>query len=279
MRKYLARVIPILALVFTSLGLSAGLPSTAITSHSLASTASGQCSKAEAIEAVKRLGLSDVSANYPVWKVLCGAFTGAGGQAMVASISGSENVGLLYWAVFRWSGSDWRLVVKQRRAATLTAAGSDIRETVSIYRSGDPRCCPSGGTKTRIWHWNGSRLLPSPWNQSTKSEPDVEAFHTPSGNISCGMADYSGLRTVGCQSRVPSQKVTMDAVGRLTICRGSFARCKMGDAGDVPTLAYGRHIAVGRFRCQSMATGVRCTVISSGKGFLINRAGVSRVGP
>ena len=100
--------------------------------------------------------------DYPVWKVLCGAFTGAGGQTMVVSINGPDNVGMLYWAVFGWSGTDWQFVMKQRRAAVLTAGGSDIRETVAIYRAGDPRCCASGGTKTRVWHWNGSRLVGGP---------------------------------------------------------------------------------------------------------------------
>ena len=46
---------------------------------------------------------------------------------MVASISGQDNVGMLDWAVFRWSGSDWQFLMKQRQAAILSAAGSDIR--------------------------------------------------------------------------------------------------------------------------------------------------------
>ena len=117
-----------------------------------------KCSKAEAVVAVRRLGLRDVSPDYPVYKVLCGAFTGAGSQTMVALISGPDNVGMLYWAVFRWSGSEWQFLMKQRHAAVLAAAGSDIRETVSIYRPDDPRCCPSGGTRTRIWHWDGSQF-------------------------------------------------------------------------------------------------------------------------
>ena len=154
MKKYSVSVITLLALTLTSLGTAAGSPSTGGTGRSIASqatsTASRRCSKGDAIEAVRRLGLSDISADYPVWKVLCGAFTGVGSQAMIALISGPDNVGMLYWAVFRWSGTDWQFVMKQRHAAVLTAAGSDIRERLSNYRDGDPRCCPSGGTKTRI---------------------------------------------------------------------------------------------------------------------------------
>ena len=70
---------------------------------------------------------------------------------------------MLYWAVFRWFGSDWQFLMKQRQAAILSAAGSDIAEEVSIYRPGDSRCCPSGGTKSRVWSWNGKRFVASPW--------------------------------------------------------------------------------------------------------------------
>lgn len=73
----------------------------------------------------------------------------------------------------------------------------------------------------------------------------------------------------------------MDAGGRLTICRdrGTRNRCNLGNPGEgTPTLSYGKQITVGRFRCLSLQIGVRCTVIRSGKGFLISRAGVRRVG-
>ena len=202
---------------------------------------------------------------------------------MVASISGSDNVGMLYWAVFRWTGSEWRFLMKQRQAAILTAAGSDIRETVSIYRDGDSRCCPSGGTKARIWHWNGTRFVAG--TPETKGEPEARGFDSPSLNINCGMGDSPSFGQVVCQSRRPPQMVKLTAAGRLTVCRDPTPNdvnndCNLGDRGDGPIrpLAYGGQITVGRFRCQSLQIGVRCTVISSGKGFLINRDGVSRLG-
>jgi hypothetical protein len=78
----------------------------------------------------------------------------------------------------------------------------------------------------------------------------------------------------------------MGVGGRLTICRDhtpndEYNDCNLGDRGEDPVrrLAYGRQITVGRFRCLSLKLGVRCTLIQSGKGFLINRAGVKRVGP
>jgi hypothetical protein len=84
---------------------------------------------------------------------------------------------------------------------------------------------------------------------------------------------------VECWTFRPPQKVKLYPGGRLAICRGSEARCKLGNAGELPTLGYGRQITVGRFRCLSRRSGVRCTVIQSRKGFLINRSGVRRVGP
>lgn len=287
-RKYLAGVITILVLAFASVGSGAGLPSTADTGPTVtsqaASTASGQCSKAEAIEAVRRLGLarSDVSADYPVWKVLCGAFTGGGGQTMVVSINGPDNVGMLYWAVFRWSGSEWQLLMRQRQAAILTSVGSDIRETVSIYRPSDPRCCPSGGTRGRVWHWNGSRFVAGHSEQMSSGEAGQTPlrFDSPSRNINCfmydgGSSDY--IRGVTCKTDTPRRLVAMSADGRLSI-RGFPAGCGC-DEPDSPPLSYGKQVTVGRYRCLSLQAGVRCTVIQTGKGFLINRDGVSRVGP
>jgi hypothetical protein len=104
-------------------------------------------------------------------------------------------------------------------------------------------------------------------------------FYSPSRNLSCEMADGSGgsAARVSCQSRMLPRSVSMGLAGRLTICRG--ARC-LGDVGEnIPTLGYSKQITVGRFRCLSLRTGIRCTVIQSRKGFLINRDGVRRVGP
>ena len=99
------------------------------------------------------------------------------------------------------------------------------------------------------------------------------------------MFDDSRYRYVNCQSRNPPQNVTLDAAGRVKICRdptptNGANECNIGDPGEnvIPTLAYGKQLTVGRFRCVSMEIGVRCTMRTSGVGFLINRDGVQRVG-
>jgi hypothetical protein len=244
------------------------------------STAAATCSKVEALAAVKRLRLGQPELTNPVYKVLCGAFAGPASKTMVVSLMGAGSAGMIDWVVFGWTGSEWQLLLRRHQAALLSAAGSDIRETVSSFRPGDSRCCPSGGTRSRIWHWNGTSFMAGPWKQATKAEPEGRSFYSPSRGIDCGMVDNKGLRAVICQTLRPPQKVTMDARGRLEICRGSEARCKLGNAGeDVPVLAYGRQVTVGRFRCLSLRSGVRCTLIQTGRGFLINRQGVRRIGP
>ena len=43
-------------------------------------------------------------------------------------------------------------------------------------------------------------------------------------------------------------------------------------------LRYGHSIRVGRFRCTSRTTGMTCKVVTTGRGFRLNRTGVKRVG-
>ena len=120
------------------------------------------------------LGEADFVAN-PVWDVICGAFMGPGSQTMVVSLaSGGMSVPFEGWAVFRRADGSWQLVMPPGNGAKVSAAGSDIRETVSILRPGDQHCCPTGGTSSRIWHWNGTRFTASPWKQATAAIAPAE---------------------------------------------------------------------------------------------------------
>jgi hypothetical protein len=244
------------------------------------SIASGDCSKATARRVASQFQLSD-----PVAQVFCGAFVGPGSQAMVVAFT-PGTCGINGWAVFSLTGSAWALVGSPHVGWTiaLAAVGSDIRETAPVP-TGKFQCPTNGKPRVRIWHWDGTRLVAGPWKQA-KRDPKPRSFDSPSLNINCGMFDDSSFRQVVCQSRIPLQKVTMHGAGRLTICRDRTPNdvkndCNLGDRGEGPIrpLAYGRQITVGRFLCLSRKVGVRCTVLSSGRGFLINRDGVKRVGP
>lgn len=252
------------------------------------SSGAAECSKAEALAVATRLHLvPDPTLPNPIARVLCGAFAGPGSEAMVAIFARAICLPNYGWAAFRFTGGEWQLVPNGSQThfvSALVAVGSDLRETVPIWRPGDGPCNPTGGTKARTWHWDGTRLVAGTWMQVTKGEPEPRAFYSPSGGIQCGMGDARGYRGVDCHSHTQGRPliyhaVKMDARGRLKTCNGSAARCRIGDIGDNPRLGYGRQITVGRFRCLSLKIGVRCTVIRSGKGFLISRAGVKRVGP
>ena len=73
--------------------------------------------------------------------------------------------------------------------------------------------------------------------------------------------------SVECWTLRPPRKATLYPGGRLIICSGSEARCKLANIGEAPTLSYGKQTTVGRFRCLSLPTGMRCTLIQSGTGF------------
>jgi hypothetical protein len=80
------------------------------------------------------------------------------------------------------------------------------------------------------------------------------------------------------------QKALLRGNGAVSICRvsGNSTRCHLAcgcEETPPPILAYGQEQVVGRFRCQSLRTGMRCTVVRTGKGFLINSNRAARVGP
>ena len=274
------------ALTLTSLAWAASGPNSSEDSSSLTSAAAGQCSKATALQVAVRHRFAATAGGDEVATVLCGSFVCQRSHAMAVAIT-PGTCGINGWAVFRYTGGDWQLVgsLHPGWVMAIEAVGSDIRETAPVP-TGRFGCPTSGEPRTRIWHWNGSRLVPGPWKRSTPRAADVGEFYSPSRNIACGMFDGTLGREVVCQSRVPPQKVTMDHTGRVTICRdptpsNTSNECGIGDPGEgkIPVLAYGRHLTVGRFRCDSLVTGVRCVVTATGKGFLINRDGVRRVGP
>jgi hypothetical protein len=239
------------------------------------------CSMATARRLANQHRLNHFVLPNPIRQLLCGSFTGPGSKAMAITIGAPTCWPVQHWAVFSFTAGAWRLVLEQPAylIPPLAAVGSDIRETTAVHRPGDSRCNPSGGTRARVWHWNGTRLTAGPWKQVRPATRTRGAgFRSPSGGIECGMGDDGRVGLVECWTFRPPQKATLNPGGRLTICRGSEARCKLANIGEGPTLAYGRQITVGRFRCLSLRSGMRCTVIRSGKGFLINRAGVHRVG-
>jgi sugar lactone lactonase YvrE len=126
---------------------------------------SGPCSRATAIKLAKQLHLGPADFTpKPVAQVMCGPFAGRGSKAMTAVLTGGgASAAVGGWAVFRLDAGGWKLLLFRKDGAEITRAGSNIRERVFIARPTDPHCCPSGGSRSRIWHWNGTRLVASRW--------------------------------------------------------------------------------------------------------------------
>jgi len=212
-------------------------------------------------------------------------------------LRGPGNTGFAEWAVFRWAGGAWLFVMKQPAGASITAAGSDIRQTLPIYRSSDSRCCPTGGTKTRLWHWNGTRFTASPWKQTGLVAPAVPGFSgffkLPSANVVCGYGYGSKIPRAFVSCRIKSglkppppperpgclttNDVFLGATGRTTTGRTICPGEPEGDAGvlayeDVArVLGYGKTWSGGGLSCASAITGLTCRN-KSGHGFFLSRA-------
>lgn len=113
-----------------------------------------------------------------------------------------------------------------------------------------------------------------------RQKPSALYFKSPSGNLECGIgADVGG---VFCMSLKPEHSARLSAAGHLVLCQHSTpTRGCTGNPGEgvrFRTLAYGRSISVAPFRCSSSRAGMTCVVKATGRGFLIARAGVRRVG-
>ena len=261
------------------------------------SATSADCSKAEATAIVKRLrlGAADYLPN-PVSRVICGAFMGPGSRAMVALLPSGGASGLSGWAVFRLVGGAWQPVLERDGGGQISAAGSDIRETVFILRPGDARCCPSGGTKARIWHWNGARFTAGPWKQVTAAAAPAGVFtsgyfRTPSGNIQCGYGYGNGPGFVVCGIKsglkpppprrgpacTQSNRVSLRATGRTSTGRSICPGEDGGDSGPFApfsvsrVLGYGKTWSGGGLSCSSAVSGLTCRN-KSGHGFFLSRA-------
>ena len=253
---------------------------------------SSRCSKATARQLVLQLGLSlNDPSSEPVGEVLCGAFAGPGSNTMVVVLAGPT--GPLDWLVFRRTGDTWQLLMRQGAGASIRAAGSDLRQTISIYRPGDSRCCPSGGTKSRRWHWNGSRFVAGPWSEGTPaSSPRAEKsgfFKTPSGNIVCqylvgpsvafgavvACAIKSGLKPAlpreACDiGSYASDRLILDARGPVSAPPCASDPSALVGESKARVLGYGKSWSGGGIRCTSAVAGLTCRN-KSGNGFFLSR--------
>jgi hypothetical protein len=250
------------------------------------SAAAGRCSIAAASKAATAAHfLVDPSlGRTPINSVICGAFVGPGSHAMAATVAAPTGCGFsIGWGVFRFRRGVWALVMKQYNGVLkLRAVGSDIRATQGYPRHGDQPCSPSR-KRSRIWHWNGHKFVAGPWKVISTRPKIVHLYYirSPSHNIWCDVGD-EGM--VVCESKNLPQSVTLTPDGALKICNNAPS-CVFNDmafGSGTPVLRYGQQDVQGFYRCKSEKIGITCTVTTGtgkGKGFLINSASVTPVGP
>jgi sugar lactone lactonase YvrE len=214
----------------------------------------------------------------------CGSLPGDGGPATSATVCFPRSVavdgqGNVYIA--DTNNSRVRKVSRSGTIATFAGTGT----CGPAVGNGGPAtraqlCSPSGVAvdgQGNVYIAEEGRGRVRKVGASLTTSATYAGFYSPSHNLSCEMADRDTRGSyVYCQSVKAPKSVRMTVDGRLKICRGT--RCLGNPAQSTPALGYGRKITIGRFGCISQRTGVKCTVTRSGKGFLIRRSGVRRVG-
>jgi hypothetical protein len=208
----------------------------------------------------------------------------------VASASQGGCDGIMGWRLFTRTDGMWQSVEGLRAAPHLRVDGTRIVERREVHRRGDWSYCggATGGEQERVWAWDGTALVASAWTQTVPARPKGEVARFPRGTgvsffalrrFQCSMHDRRGLVFAECSYRRPPIKFgRVDAAGRLRTCDdiGPYYGCEIGDPGegDIPyTLRANQSVIVGRFRCRAGRTSMRCTVVKTGRGFVLDRRG------
>jgi len=109
---------------------------------------------------------------------------------------------------------------------------------------------------------------------------NLENFLSPDRKIWCHIVTDGTEDDVFCANKSPVGLARLNRNGALAFCNGTSGDiCFQNWDSSAPVLRYGQQSELNGFRCVSERKGITCTLIQSGKGFLINRDGVSRIGP
>lgn len=210
--------------------------------------------------------------------VLCGPFLGKGSNALVMSFAAATCGGSSGWAAFRHQGGQWKLAWRHRNGQrSIKAVGSDIEETLNILRPSDPRCHPTGGTKSRTWHWDGRRFVSSRWDYHYVNPAE---FLSPDHKVWCALSEVVDPFCVSGgldPKNEPQGLATFDRNGKVTTCTAEHVSltegCSQNWNRKAPALGYGEKSEVGGVRCTSAEDGITCVRVTDpgkGNGFRIN---------
>ena len=195
------------------------------------------------------------------------------------------------WVVFRFDGTDWRPIVDvgSYLSAPLEAAGSDIRETARRPPARRP-ALPAERRHARApvaLERHPSGRGPVDAGDARQAAQDA-FFNSPRAvGTQCGLSDPGPYAGVRCQSvKTPAalpadgdaqrQRARLDLPGRGN---PQPLQPRQLGRGRGPDARVRQQVDVGRFRCASLRTGVKCTLIKTGQGFLISRSQAVRVTP
>jgi hypothetical protein len=112
--------------------------------------------------------------------------------------------------------------------------------------------------------------------------PAAKFFHSPSGNIACGISKQGARCDIREREwRPPPKPRQCDQDWGYGLTLGKQGKGRFFCAGDSlfglgSRLAYGKSVARGRFRCVSRTDGIRCVNRRNGHGFKLSRERAKR---
>jgi hypothetical protein len=252
--------------------------------------ARASCSRATAKRLVNQNRLNDFLLPQPVVQLICGPFTGPRSHAMLVTIGAGTCWSPQQWAVFRYTGGAWHLVTDKHRfiVPRVRARRGNLIVTSPVSQPGDSRCGLTGGTLTQTWHWNGGRFVIV---ATKRTPPPVHTIEfraiTPGLNVGCEIDDSTvvngGRVSCSAYSSTELRTAVLNGAGQVVACtqpsQASTGPCPQGNLGaPIPTYTTGKSITLGGYRCQVLQTGLQCTLIATGKGFLFGPTSVTPVG-
>jgi len=254
-----------------------------------AATASGRgadsstCSKAAARVAMARYHLlSDPQLPQPVGQLLCGAFAGPGSRGMAATSAHGVCVPFTGWAVFRYQKGSWRLVPGGNQptlGSTISRAGTTIVEH-GLFQRGNESICLASGKRSRVWHWNGSRLVADAWaTELPTGTVQQYDFYSPDRKVWCQISkNGKSPSDLFCGTKDYMHSATLKSV--VTVCHAPANDvCLQNWNPDAEVLGLGQKLTLNGFRCSTEADAVTCAAVATGKGFRISSAGeITRLG-
>lgn len=177
---------------------------------------------------------------------------------MVVSLRTPGCGGSIGWMVFRSDNGRWRRVFSTNHGALLERAGSKIRTTRGELRPSEPHCLPSRW-KSRLWQWNGKRLVAGPWR-----EADGPPKRLP------GVGGAAPARTASAVAAAITATAGRDRVqgkDRIVIADGDGGNRRVLTTGEHSEISPdGTKVAVIDYDIDAQQTAVRLKVLPAAGG-------------